>query len=224
MRELCVNEMTHRSAKATDWEQDGAHGAAQPPALIPRRVHNTARTHRPHAHAHAHTHAIGAGFHLSGATEVREANVHGVNWRCDGGSARSRRGSCWFEEQLISGRASDKKRWSLKLHWWHIPRVAFTFRTAQCFDFYFLFLLLSFQRWLKSSGKKENKQKTTTTTCASFLGCLLFSFVTVQQVVIFVCNIIGFVVGAFPFINVHWCSRKRGGDKVGERHHGEARV
>lgn len=32
---------------------------------------------------------------------------------------------------------------------------------------------------------------------------------------LFECNITGFTVGAFPFINVHWCSRKRGGDKVG---------
>lgn len=33
----------------------------------------------------------------------------------------------------------------------------------------------------------------------------------------FVCNITGFVACAFPFINVYWCSRKRGGDKVSVR-------
>ncbi len=132
-----------------------------------------------------------------------------------GGALLSRCVSCWIclpSVQRSRARQEEKpqtrKPGRTSCTGWHFSRGLCAQRTVQCFDLIFF----SFFLWFNTSGRRKNCSPH----LCSFFSVLL-SFVTVEQVVIFfVCNITGFMVGAFPFINVHWCSRKRGGDKVGE--------
>lgn len=223
MRRPHVNEMTHCSAKATEWEQqqDGVqHHAAPAPALA-----STASTAHLSVCRDAARSSLGGHLlveqqkkyqkNINTTTNNRCARCESALWRRErsshvvypvDSSCRAFRGA-----QLVSLRREDL-----------LAPAALHGSSFGVFAHIGLFsLFVSSSGWLKTTARREEKKNPALRSAAFVLILSPLSQQRRSWFLFFVCNISGFVVGTFPFINVHWCSRKRGGDKVGKSVRGE---
>lgn len=117
-----------------------------------------------------------------------------------GGSCWLRLSSVWRSRARREGKPQTRNPAHRRRTGWHFCWASFVDRTL-------LLFLVSRQCWLETSGGKP---------CAPFAAFATLLCHSRAGRDFFVFSITGFMVGTFPFINVHWCSRKRGGDKVGQ--------